>query len=100
MGLALGVQEANWPLVSAVGWETYTALALTGFIAISGQIFYTIGMQIERPAVASVTKQLDVPLAFLWQVLVFGQTPSAWSVVGSCLILLGATAVIRQRLLV
>jgi len=99
VALIVGVEEANWPSIGEVGVGPYAMLAAIGLMACVSQGLENFGMQREQPAVASITRQLDVPLCFVWQVALFKEPPVLLSVFGSGLMLSGTTVIFGQRLL-
>lgn len=74
----------DWLLLVAIGVTTQT-----------GQVFLTKGFAIERAGRASSIGYLQVAFAMIWQLLVFGEAPTPWTVAGASLIL-GGTLVVAQ----
>jgi drug/metabolite transporter (DMT)-like permease len=77
-------QPIDWLLLVAIGVATQT-----------GQVFLTKGLAIERAGRASSIGYLQVAFAMIWQLLVFGEAPTPWTVAGASLIL-GSTLVVAQ----
>lgn len=97
--LLAGVQEASWPSPFDVGFSPYAVLLAVGLLASLAQSLFNFGMQLESATVASITRQLDVPFSFLWQVVAFGQTPTGPSILGAIFVLTGTSSVMSRRLL-
>ncbi len=60
-----------------------------------GQVFLTKGLAIERAGRATTIGYLQVAFAMLWQLLVFGDVPTPWTLAGASLIL-GGTLLVAQ----
>eukprot|EP00930_Biecheleria_cincta_P055761 TRINITY_DN42041_c0_g1_i1.p1 TRINITY_DN42041_c0_g1~~TRINITY_DN42041_c0_g1_i1.p1 ORF type:complete len:386 (+),score=58.02 TRINITY_DN42041_c0_g1_i1:46-1203(+) len=99
LALAAGIEKAKWPEFSGVGVGQYAQLLVIAALAILGQSLFNFGMQREKAAMASITRQLDVPFCFLWQVVVF-QEPAVWlSVTGAILVLSSTTLALGRKLM-
>jgi len=77
-------KPVDWLLLVAIGAATQV-----------GQVFLTKGLTIERAGRASSIGYLQVAFAMLWQLLVFGDVPTPWTLAGASLILAG-TLVVAQ----
>lgn len=77
-------QPADWLLLVAIGATTQI-----------GQVFLTKGLAIERAGRATTVGYLQVAFAMIWQLVVFGEAPTPWTVAGASLIL-GGTLVVTQ----
>ncbi|KAG7204033.1 hypothetical protein KM043_001892 [Ampulex compressa] len=66
-------------------WGQIIMVALTGLL---GQVLVTNALKIEGAGKVSVTRSLDIILAFLIQVYFFGEQPTSTSIVGAVLIIL------------
>ena len=62
-----------------------------------GQVFLTMALAIESASRATSLNYLQVPFAMLWQLTVFDEFPTAWTLAGACLILGGTLLVARVR---
>jgi len=83
--------------VMPVGWE-WTMLAGIGVCTQLGQVYLTRGLQHEPAGRATALSYMQVVFAATWGVLVFGEVPDAWTIVGALLILGGTlTAVQASR---
>eukprot|EP00927_Polykrikos_kofoidii_P024223 TRINITY_DN22072_c0_g1_i1.p1 TRINITY_DN22072_c0_g1~~TRINITY_DN22072_c0_g1_i1.p1 ORF type:complete len:347 (-),score=28.33 TRINITY_DN22072_c0_g1_i1:211-1251(-) len=94
--LLLGVEEVRWPV--EYGISPYVMLLGIGVVASSAQCFFNYGMQREKPTVAAITRQLDVPFSFAWQVCLFGEVPLFTSILGSLLVCCSVVAVLCRKL--
>jgi len=74
----------TWLLLLAVGVSTQL-----------GQVALTKGMQLEKAARAASYSYLQVVFAIVLGLLIYGETPSLWSLLGACLILAGAYINVR-----
>jgi drug/metabolite transporter (DMT)-like permease len=86
-----------WVIVSFVmprpiDWLLLAAIGVTTQI---GQVFLTRALAIERAGRALSVGYLQVAFAMLWQLLVFGEVPTPWTLAGASLIL-GGTLVVAQ----
>jgi drug/metabolite transporter (DMT)-like permease len=77
-------QPIDWLLLVAIGAATQL-----------GQVCLTHGLALERAGRASSVGYLQVAFAMVWQVLVFGELPTRWTIGGASLIV-GGTLVIGQ----
>jgi drug/metabolite transporter (DMT)-like permease len=86
-----------WMIISFVvpGLLDVLLLLAIGIITQFGQVFVTRGLALERAGRAASVGYLQVPFAMLWQLLVFGDFPTPWTLAGACLIL-GGTLVVAQ----
>lgn len=57
-----------------------------GIFGYVGQILLNTGLQLEKAAPATMMRNLDVVLAFLFQWLVLHEDPNVWSIAGAVLI--------------
>jgi drug/metabolite transporter (DMT)-like permease len=60
-----------------------------------GQVCLTRGLSLERAGRAASVGYLQVAFAMIWQLLVFGQLPTRWTVGGASLIV-GGTLIVAQ----
>jgi drug/metabolite transporter (DMT)-like permease len=77
-------QPTDWLLLVAIGVVTQV-----------GQVFLTQALAIERAGRAASIGYLQVAFAMIWQLLVFGDWPTSWTLAGASLIL-GGTLVVAQ----
>jgi drug/metabolite transporter (DMT)-like permease len=77
-------QPIDWLLLVAIG-------ATTQF----SQVFLTRGLALERAGRAASVGYLQVAFAMIWQVVVFGELPTPWTIGGASLIL-GGSLVVSQ----
>jgi drug/metabolite transporter (DMT)-like permease len=77
-------QPIDWVLLVAIGTATQI-----------GQVFLTRALAIERVGRASSVGYLQVAFAMAWQLAVFGEAPTAWTLGGASLIL-GGTLLVSQ----
>lgn len=92
---------ASLPLLAVEGMvlpEGVEWLLLLG-IGISaqlGQIEITQGFKLETASRASAVTYLQIVLAYMWGILLFGEYPNALSVLGAILVVLGVFSVTRR----
>ena len=67
-----------------VTWGLIVLVAITG---LSGQVLVTKALKIEGAGKVSVTRSLDIILAYVIQVYFFGEVPTGTSIAGAVLIL-------------
>ena len=81
---ALGLGRGAWVMPN---WGSDGAqLALIGVMGFFGQWFLNRGMQLERAGPASLMRNIDVVLAFVYQVTLLGEPINGWSIAGALLI--------------
>jgi len=68
------------------GWDVGRNIITIGCLAFVGQIFMTLGSQMEKASVSSAARTIDIPLAILFQVTFFAQPIHLASAIGACLI--------------
>ena len=88
-----------WMLASCVvpGPVDLLLLVALGAATQVGQVFLTMGLSIESAGRATSINYLQVPFAMLWQLAVFGELPTGWTVAGASLILGGTLLVAQVR---
>ena len=82
--------DSVWP--TAHGW---LLLAGIGCATQVGQVFLTKGLAVEKAGRATSMGYLQICFAIVWQMLVFGDAPSVWTLAGATLIIAGTLAVTR-----
>lgn len=73
------------------GW-TWLALLFVGIFTQIGQVTLTKGMQLETASRATSFSYSQVVFAAILGVMIFGEVPGVWTVVGAAMIMLGALA--------
>ena len=88
-----------WMLVSFVWPQPIDWLLLFAIAATTqfGQVFLTMGLAIERAGRATTINYLQVALAMVWQVAVFGEAVTPWTIAGASLILGGTLLTAQVR---
>lgn len=86
-----------WMLAAFVVPGPVECLMLLGIATTTqvGQVFLTMGLSIERAGRATTINYLQVAFAMLWQLAVFGDIPTPWTIAGAGLIL-GGTLLVSQ----
>ena len=86
-----------WMLASFVVPTPLDCLLLVALAAATqtGQVFLTMALSIERAGRVTSLNYLQVPFAMLWQLAVFGELPTRWTLAGAGLIL-GGTLLVAQ----
>jgi drug/metabolite transporter (DMT)-like permease len=86
-----------WMLASFVVPGPLDAVLLLALGAATqcGQVYLTRGLAIERAGRAMTINYLQVAFAMLWQLLLFGDWPTPWTLAGAGLIL-GGTVLVAQ----
>lgn len=90
--LALPWAVATWVTPSAIEWLLLLGIGLTTQI---GQVFLTRALAVERAGRVTSMGYVQVAFAMIWQWVVFGLPPTAWTLTGASLILIGLVAVAR-----
>jgi drug/metabolite transporter (DMT)-like permease len=90
--LALPWMIETFVLPRPIDWLLLLAIGATTQV---GQVCLTLGLSIERASVATTVGYLQVAFAMLWQLSVFGEPPTAWTLGGASLIL-GGTLLVAQ----
>lgn len=68
-------------------WFTWGQIMLVAFTGLLGQVLVTKALKIEGAGKVSVTRSLDIILAYVFQVYLFGEKPTSTSVIGAILII-------------
>lgn len=76
--------ESKLPL----DWITWSKILLIAFTGLTGQILVTNALKLEGAGKVSVTRSLDIILAYIVQIYFFGDDPTSTSVIGAFLIVL------------
>ena len=86
-----------WMLASFVmpGPVDLVLLVALGVATQVGQVFLTMGLAVERAGRATTINYLQVAFAMVWQLAVFGDLPTGWTMAGASLIL-GGTLLVSQ----
>jgi drug/metabolite transporter (DMT)-like permease len=79
-------RQIDWLLLVAIGVATQI-----------GQVFLTMGLSLERAGRATSVGYLQICFAMLWQLAVFGDVPSATTLVGAALIVAGTLVTAADR---
>jgi drug/metabolite transporter (DMT)-like permease len=90
--LALPWVMVSFVMPRPIDWLVLIAIGVATQI---GQVCLTRGLAIERAGRATTVGYLQVAFAMLWQLLVFGDAPTPWTIAGASLIL-GGTLVVAQ----
>ena len=69
---------------------------MVGLATQVGQVFLTRGLAVGRAGRATSIGYLQICFAIVWQLLVFGNAPSPWTLAGASLIIAGTLAVTRS----
>ncbi|KZC06361.1 PREDICTED: solute carrier family 35 member G1-like [Dufourea novaeangliae] len=72
----------------SLDWITWAKILLVAFTGLCGQILVTNALKIEGAGKVSVTRSLDIILAYVVQVYFFGDHPSSTSIVGAFLVVI------------
>lgn len=92
--LALPWMIASFAMPQPIDWLLLVAIGVATQI---GQVFLTRGLAIERAGRATTIGYLQVAFAMMWQLIVFGDAPTPWTLAGASLILGGTLGVARVR---
>ncbi|XP_076667500.1 solute carrier family 35 member G1 isoform X2 [Andrena cerasifolii] len=68
-------------------WYTWGRILLVAFTGLCGQVLVTKALKIEGAGKVSVTRSLDIILAYIVQIYFFGDQPSSTSIAGAFLII-------------
>lgn len=90
--LALPWALTAFAMPGPIDWLVLIAIGVT---TQAGQVFLTRGLAIERAGRATSIGYLQVAFAMLWQLAVFGEVPTRWTLGGAGLIL-GGTLLVAQ----
>lgn len=90
--LALPWALTSFVMPQPIDWLLLVALAAATQV---GQVFLTQALAIERASRATTVGYLQVVFAMGWQLAVFGEPPTAWTLGGASLILGGTLLVAR-----
>jgi drug/metabolite transporter (DMT)-like permease len=88
--LALPWAVASFTMPRPIDWLLLIAI---GSATQVGQVFLTKALVIERAGRAMSIGYLQVAFAMVWQLIVFGEPPTGWTVAGASLILGGTLGV-------
>lgn len=78
-------------------WTTWGLIFLVAVTGLTGQVLVTKALKIEGAGKVSVTRSLDIILAYIIQVYFFGDVPSSTSIFGAILILGSVTIMGFER---
>ncbi|KAG7268045.1 hypothetical protein CRUP_000228, partial [Coryphaenoides rupestris] len=73
------------------------SLMLIAVLGIAGQTFLTKALQIEKAGPVSLMRTVDVLLAFFFQFIFFGLTPTWWSLGGALCVVASTSGVVLMR---
>jgi len=68
-------------------WFTWSQIMLVALTGLIGQVLVTKALKIEGASKISVTRSLDIILAYMIQVYLFGENPTSTSLTGAILII-------------
>eukprot|EP00644_Phytophthora_capsici_P005888 jgi/Phyca11/97407/e_gw1.2.371.1 len=69
----------------------------SGFFSFIGQIFMTMGFQIEKAGIVSVMRYFDVVFVVAMDVLILGETVNILSLLGAGIIMAGVSMIVLRR---
>ena len=92
--LSLPWMLSSFVVPQPIDWLMLVAIAVTTQF---GQVFLTMGLAVERAGRATTINYLQVAFAMLWQLAVFGEVPTPWTIAGASLILGGTLLVAQVR---
>ncbi|KAH8257929.1 hypothetical protein KR038_003171 [Drosophila bunnanda] len=72
-----------WPSCGRDRW----LVVVLGVFSFLGQILLTLSLQIEQAGPVAIARCADIVFAFVWQMLFFGETPTAYSLVGAVMVM-------------
>jgi drug/metabolite transporter (DMT)-like permease len=90
--LTLPWMIASFVPPAPIDWLLLLAI---GIVTQCGQVLLTRGLALERAGRAASVGYLQVAFAMLWQLIIFGELPTPWTLTGACLIL-GGTLIVAQ----
>jgi drug/metabolite transporter (DMT)-like permease len=90
--LALPWMLASLQMPAPTDWLLLVAI---GVVTQFAQVFLTRGLALERAGRAASVGYLQVAFALVWQLVIFGDLPTRWTLAGASLIL-GGTLVVAQ----
>jgi drug/metabolite transporter (DMT)-like permease len=73
------------------------ALVASAVFSCVGQIYITLGLQIEKAGIASVMRYFDVVFVFILDTVCLGETVDAYSILGGLIIMSGAVVIAIRR---
>ena len=91
--LALPLALAHWVWPSAAEWAVLVGVGLTTQL---GQVYFTRGLQLEPAGRATAVGYLQIVFAALWGIILLGERPDGWSVLGAAVIV-GGTLLVALR---
>ena len=78
----------HWPKFDLPkDWFTWGEILLVAVTGLSGQVLVAKALKIEGAGKVSVTRSLDIILAYIIQIYLFGEVPTLTSILGAVLIL-------------
>ncbi|XP_033221597.1 solute carrier family 35 member G1-like [Belonocnema kinseyi] len=89
--------EGNFRFYYPKDWFTWGQILLVAITGLSGQVLVAKALKIEGAGKVSVTRSLDIILAYVCQIYFFGEVPNLWSAFGAVLILLSVICMGFER---
>lgn len=85
--MLFGHRHSLGALVHRTWWEWGLAVAVS-LLGLTGQVLVAQALRLEGAGKVSVTRSLDIVLAFILQVFIFGEYPDWMSILGATLVLI------------
>lgn len=81
---------ATWKTPEPMEWLLLLAIGLATQV---GQVFMTMALAIERAGRVTSIGYIQVAFAMIWQWAIFDSPPTAWTIAGATLIVVGTTVI-------
>lgn len=91
------IAAATRQLAMPRGFRQCAYLVIVGVFGLTGQVALNRGLILERAVVGALVRNMDVVLAFVFQVIVFGEAITVWSTLGTLLILSATLSITWKR---
>lgn len=98
LSLIILIAVFNYLIVYPEGVKDYAIIMAISVLGLLGQFFFTLALKIEQAGIISLTRTIDIVMAFVLQAIFLNETTDWTSILGAILVCLCVVAVGVKKL--